>query len=43
MGWCGSCFHILGFALIPVLAVLAFFQLECMAEKKLGEAKVRIG
>ena len=41
MGWCGSCFRILGFALVPLLAILAYFQLECMAEEKSGEAQVR--
>ena len=41
MGWCGSCFRFLGFALVPLIAILAFFQLECLAEKKNGEAQVK--
>ena len=43
MSWCWSCLRASGFALVPILAVLAFFQLECITEEKYGQVKVRIG
>ena len=42
MGWCGSCLRASGIALVPLLAILAFFHLECVNEQKLDKVKVGI-